>query len=63
MPLFNKFLLRSPVIELLANSLLENKEEVMIFSSKNEAIGLEKYLKRTIGLQKFISDTKNPGRF
>ena len=31
----------SPLNELLANSLLENKEAVRIFSSKNEKIGKE----------------------
>ena len=46
-PLFNEFLARSPVIELLAKSLLENKEEVRM-SPKNYEIGFEKYLIRTV---------------
>ena len=54
-PFVNEFLPRSPVIEFLAKSLLENKEEVRIFSSMNEKKGLEKYLKRTVRSLK-ISD-------
>ena len=46
--LFNEFLSRSPLIELLAKSVLQNKEEITIFSPKNDEIGFEKYLKRTI---------------
>ena len=40
-PLFNEFLPRSPVVELLAKALLENKEDVRIFSSKNDEIGFK----------------------
>ena len=47
-PLFSKLLPTSPVIELLAKSQLENKEEIRIFLSKNEEIGFEKYLKKII---------------
>ena len=54
-PIFNDFLPRSPVIELLAKSPLKNKEEVRIFSSKNDGIGFGRYLKRTIRSLK-ISD-------
>ena len=46
--LFNKFLPSSPEIEILAKSLLESKEEVRIFSPKNDEIDLEKYFRRTI---------------
>ena len=47
-PHFNEYLPKSLAIELLAKSLLENKQEVRIFSSKNVETGSEKYLKRTI---------------
>ena len=47
-PLFNKVLPRSPLIELLAKSMFENEEEVRIFSFENEDTDFEKYLTRTI---------------
>ena len=52
---FNEFLSRSPSIALLAKSLLENKEQLRISSSKNDEIGFERYLKRIIRSTK-ISD-------
>ena len=45
---FQRILQRWLVIELLAKSILENKEEVRVFSSMNDEIGFEKYFKRTI---------------
>ena len=62
LPLYNEFLPRSPVIKLLAESQLENEEDVTIFSSMNDEIGFEKYLKRTTRSLKIsdafkISDT------
>ena len=48
--LIDKFLPRSPVIEFLAQSPLKKREEVRIFSSKNNEISFERYLKRIKGL-------------
>ena len=45
------------MIELLAKSILENKEEIRMFPSNNNGIGFENYLKRT------INGSKNFGRF
>ena len=50
---------RSPLIELLAKSLLENKEEVRIFLSTNDEIGFEKYLERTIRTLKISDAVRN----
>ena len=36
------------MIELLAKSLSENKEKIRVLLSKNDGIGFETYLKRTI---------------
>ena len=52
--LLNEFLPGSPVIELLIKSKLEDREKVRIFSSKNDKIGFEKYLKRTIRSLKIL---------
>ena len=43
--LIDKFLPRSPVIEFLAQSPLEKREEVRIFSSGKDEIRFEKYVK------------------
>ena len=53
-----EFLRGSPVIELLAKSLIENKEEVRTMSSKKEEIGFENYLKRTIKSLKISGASK-----
>ena len=46
--LFNESLSTSHLIELLAMSLLTNKEKVRMFSSKNDDIGFENHLKMKI---------------
>ena len=49
---WNKFLSKSLVIEILTTSLVENKLEIGIFSSQNDEVGPEKYILKIMRLLK-----------